>query len=411
MKLCFVSTEYPPETHFGGIATFLQNTTRILARRGHEVSVVSITRQPKDRFEEIDGVKIWRFSELKKRSHPSDDLRRCWQVWRAVEQIQPEVVQLMDWQAEGFLLALLNRNKYGLVTRLTHHGTVTKGGNAYTYALRRKLLSFMGYQQIIRSHALISPSVQLARQAERDSGLASGTIRQIATCLPLDEMQAFRQTEPILKISGPYLVYFGRLEERKGIRYLAEALPLVWQKFSGLKMVFIGRQDFLLDSGKMARTYIEERAGQYLSRLIFIEHLSRAELLPIVARAKLAVLPSIWENYANACLEAIALGVPVITTGDSGGNVEIVAGQDDPETELGSVPAGWLVPHSNAPALASAIIEALSDEEAYRQVLQNVQKRALRFDAERMVDKLEALYREVIDRKARDTERNKQDDF
>ncbi len=395
MRICLVSTEYPPETHFGGIATYVQTISRALVQRGHKVYVISITRGEKDIWLDDRGVCVKRISEPRRRTKLTDDLRHNWQVWQAVQEIQPEIVQLVDFEAEGFLLSLLGKKKYGLISRLATHATLTRLNFEHFSNVRKTGLYYMARQQVLRSHALVCPSVYWARRIEQAAKLPTGSVRHIFNGIDLREMEQFRQTEPYLKIKGPYLIFFGRLEERKGIRYLAQALPLVWKQFPALKVVFAGEHNWFLMDGKPMKQYIEEWAGPHVAKLVFTGFLAREQLLPLVAQATLAVLPSLWEPFGFVCAETLALGVPLITTSDSGGPAEIVAGVNDDEVELGSIPAGWLVPARNVETLASAILEALTDPEARAQVLENAARRVKRFDVERTVDKLELLYQEV----------------
>ncbi len=54
------------------------------------------------------------------------------------------------------------------------------------------------------------------------------------------------------------------------------------------------------------------------SRLVLIDNLPHRQLYPIIAAARLVVLPSLVDNLPNACLEAMGLGTAVIgTTGAS----------------------------------------------------------------------------------------------
>lgn len=395
MKICFVSTPYPLETHFGGIGTVAYNATRLLARRGHEVSVVSVTWKGQETKEMQEGVFVWRIPEPPARNTVRLEFERNWKVWKAIQELQPDVIHLFEYTAEGFLLSLLNRNRYALVTRLTSYNTLTKIRLGQSLSLRARVVNFMARQMVLRSDALYSPSIRWARRIEQDAKLKPGSIRQIVTGVNLEEMQTLAQAEPEIKIKGPYIIYYGRIEESKGVTYLADALPEVWEKFPGLKVVMAGESSIFFYKGKTVRHYVEQQAGQFSHNLIFTGQLPRYKVLPLVARAKLAVLPSVWEPYAHTCIEPITLGVPVITTGDSGGNAEIVGGVDDPVIEPGSIPAGWLVPRKNAHALASAIIEALSDQESLAQVAENARRRARRFDGERMAAEFEALFEEV----------------
>jgi len=395
MKICIVSTQYPPLTATGGIATFVGIAAPILARRGHKVTVISVSRDGSDTRTVVDGVELWRLPETRPRATLREDLRRNWQVWRAVSQIKPDMVQMVDFRAEGFLTAILSSKRTGLVTLLDCHRTLTKVRREEPFSFHQEALSFMALRQARRSQAVFASSVFLARQVERDSKFKPDSIQAIYHALNMAEINIFRQTSPEISVSGAYIIYFGRVEERKGMEYLAKALPQVWQKLPYLKVVLAGLYSPYSIEGQPVRQYFEELAGRFASNLVFTGHLAREQVLPLVAKAKLAVLPSIWEPFGFTCAEALALGVPVVTTGDSGGPGEIIGGLNDNEVEPDSVPAGWLVPRRNSVALASAIIEALTDLEAQATVKKRLEKRLHRFEAERMVDKIEALYFEI----------------
>ncbi len=396
MHICFVTTPYPVETHLGGTGTYAHTAARILAKRGHRVSVISVTwKGPSSRVMD-EGVEVLRFYE-KHRNTVRDDLRRNWEVLKAVNELKPDIVQAAEYEAEGFMLARQPRRRYKLVTRLTCHFTLTNVRKQYPFLLQRSTRHYMALQQAQGSDVLLSPSLYLARQIEHDSGFKPGSIRQIYNSIDLEEMRAFREAIPELQIDGPYMIYFGRLEVlSKGILDLVEALPAVWKKFPNIKMVFAGLHEIYQYEHQPIAHYIKRVLSDYASNIIITGHIPRSKLMPLVARARLAVLPSRREPFGFSCVEALGLGVPLVTTGDSGGPAEIVAGKNDPDADPDTFPAGWLVPRHNPPILADTIIEALSDRAAYMLVKHNTLRRASRFNAELMVDKLESLYSELV---------------
>ena len=59
MRIAFISYEFPPDTAFGGIATYVDQASRMLAARGHQVEVFTASDK-RDGSESRDGVFIHR---------------------------------------------------------------------------------------------------------------------------------------------------------------------------------------------------------------------------------------------------------------------------------------------------------------------------------------------------------------
>ena len=74
----------------------------------------------------------------------------------------------------------------------------------------------------------------------------------------------------------------------------------------------------------------------------------RDEILPYLARACAAAVPSRWENFPNVCIEAMRTGLPVIAT-RLGGMGELL---EDGRT-------GWLTPDTGVAGMADGLVDAL----------------------------------------------------
>jgi UDP-glucose:(heptosyl)LPS alpha-1,3-glucosyltransferase len=95
--------------------------------------------------------------------------------------------------------------------------------------------------------------------------------------------------------------------ERKGLVYLLRALPAAGEK---IWLAVAGRDAEADTYRALARTLGVE------GRVRFLGPVTHPEL--VYAAADVLVLPTIYEPFSNACLEALASGLPVITTRAAG---------------------------------------------------------------------------------------------
>ena len=101
------------------------------------------------------------------------------------------------------------------------------------------------------------------------------------------------------------LLFAGSGWERKGLRFAIEAFELCRDR--KLRLLVAGRGD--------ARPYKPKRFFT-TEPIRFLGEVT--DLRPIYAAADIFILPSIYDPFSNACLEALASGLPVITTRDNG---------------------------------------------------------------------------------------------
>jgi glycosyltransferase involved in cell wall biosynthesis len=110
---------------------------------------------------------------------------------------------------------------------------------------------------------------------------------------------------------------------------------------------------------------------------------------PAYAAADVLVLPSAQpEPFAGVVLEAMAMGKPVIATALGGSLDQVVDGE-----------TGYLVPPGDVGAMADKI-RALCEDAGLRRRMGEAGRERVRthFDVQRMLDKLETIYAEVVQR-------------
>jgi glycosyltransferase involved in cell wall biosynthesis len=182
---------------------------------------------------------------------------------------------------------------------------------------------------------LVVVPCEWARETLRLSKSLNKRVIKVPYATPADEV-AVRGGQP----GGPFTIFFaGQVGVRKGVPLLLEA----WERL-GLK------DARLLMAGSMSldEKYLSRRAGvEYLGAL------PRVRLLELMKGADLFVFPSLAEGFGLVIGEAMAAGVPVLTTTNTGGPELISDGRE-----------GWCVPAHDVDALAERIEWAYQNRDA-----------------------------------------------
>jgi glycogen(starch) synthase len=376
MRIAVVSPEYPSLRPAGGIGTTTRTLAVGLARHGNDVHVVTGGRP--GRFLD-EGVRV---VALRHRWVPHRAARRLLanrSIAATVASLRPDVVQAAEWEAEAWWLA--RWTSLPVVTRLDTPTYLLERLNLGRELPRNALLRWLERDQARRSAAVVAPSTSIADVVTRDWGLAGVDV--IPNPLDVLAVEEAAADDPPLEPSERSLVFIGRLERRKGLEVLGTALPAVLTAHPRVHVYLIGR-----DPGEEGGALVERfhRAVRPVEdRVHLMGELPRRAALAMVARATVVVLPSLWENLASACLEALALGRPVIAS-RAGGFIEMIEHDR----------SGWLVPPADPVTLARELSARLADEEGLRRVGRGARQRASLFQVDAVVDRMLSLYDRVL---------------
>ena len=382
MRIVLISPEYPPADHMGGIGTNTVTVARALARRGDEVLVV--TRGSSVSYED-DGVQVERLERRWLPNQVAERMLAYRRVAAAARRFRPDVVQAAEWEAEAWWVA--RRTSIPVVTRLA---TPTYMLDLLNFGQLRPQTAFVRRverDQARRSAIVFAPTLAIADRVSADWRLPSGAVEIVPNPVEIDEVVRAGRTELPLELPSRFLVFIGRLERRKGIEVLGRALARVLAEQPDLHALLIGR-----DAGEEGGAVMEafrRDTGAFEERVHVLGEQPREAALAIVARAEVVALPSLWESFGYVCVEAMALGRPVVAS--SSGFAEIV--------EDGR--SGWLVPPGDDAALAGALARCLADPEARRRVGEEAARRARDFDSPAIVERIVSLYTRAADERAR----------
>lgn len=230
--------------------------------------------------------------------------------------------------------------------------------------------------------------------ADRVIVASAGVTRDLATVAPgagdrvrviynagIDAGVTARAAEPwdhrFLRDDAPLVVACGRLSEQKDYPTLLGALAELRAR-RDVRLIILGdgplRESLSQRSTELGLTSVVELAG-YTSNPY-----------PCMARARVFALSSRSEGFGNVLAEALALGVPIVSTDCPHGPGEIL--------DRGRY--GRLVPPGDAAALAAAIEEVLDDPDATRRAAALGPARAAEFTAERSGASYVALLDEML---------------
>ena len=254
----------------------------------------------------------------------------------------------------------------GPAARLAGVGTViyTRHGQRHYATPGQTVLLRLASKCVDR---IICVSDDSARLSVRE-GLAGGKVCRVWNGIDTDR---FTFAGP--QTSGPAMMV-GRLSPEKDVETLLRATAIVLKTRPSFRLEILG--------DGVCRPALERLTAELglSDHVRFMGH--TRDVAGELGRASLFVLPSLTEGISLTILEAMARGLPVVTT-RVGGNPEVVA---DGQT-------GLLVPPGSPPELAAAILRVTADESLSRGMGEAGRRRVEQcFDVRGMVRRYESIY-------------------
>jgi teichuronic acid biosynthesis glycosyltransferase TuaC len=201
-----------------------------------------------------------------------------------------------------------------------------------------------GADQIITvSAALQTLAIEQGANPSRVQVIGNGV--DLARFTPVPRLDARRQLG--LPADAEVLISVGTLLEGKGFHRVIQCLPRMLATHPALHLMIVGGGSHAGDMSVELKKMV--RALGLDDRVHFLGPLQNDRLNVPLSAADVFVLATSYEGWANVFLEAMACGLPVVTT-DVGGNAQVV---NDPSL-------GCIVPFGDKGSLQKAISEALT---------------------------------------------------
>jgi len=387
----------------GGEERVVEDLSRELLARGHEVSIATL-QQPGDLpAGEVAGARVHplrstsyrvtRSNRDTERRHapPAPDPETVRDLSRVLRRERPQIVHAHNWLVHSYLplahsshsALALSLHDYGLICatkRLRRKNHVCSGPAPVKcqvcasrhYGVTKGLVAAFGTRTFgPRLRRAVDVFLPVSSTVEELCRIGEGEVSRVIPNFIGELPQASSEDPRLAQLPDePYLLYFGDVTEDKGVWELAEAHRMLDDP---PPLVLIGR------------CYIDELASRPGVHVMGTwPHELAIEAL---RRSLFSVAPSLWpEPFGLVALEAAAAGKPIVATA-TGGLRDIVI---DGET-------GLLVPPEDREALAAALQKLISDAGLRERLGAGAKQQATKFSPAAIVPQFEQAYQLALE--------------
>jgi glycosyltransferase involved in cell wall biosynthesis len=298
------------------------------------------------------------------------DLRGAWRLWRLLRELRPDVVHAHLFHANLAARVVGRLARVGRVVSTVH---IVERRRLPARALLDRLTSRL-------DDATVCVSQAVARYAVSTGAVRGRALRVIHNGVDLARFadpgaRAGARAALGLPLQATVLGGVGRLDPQKGFGDLLEAFAPLAAEHPDALLALAG------DGPLRAELETRARALGLTDRVRFLGH--RDDVPCVLAALDVFCMPSRWEGFGLALVEALAAGVPAV-----------VSAVDSLPEVLGQ--AGVLVPAADPPAWTQALSDLLGDPERRAALSAAGPDQAQRFTLDRMLEAYAELYRELL---------------
>lgn len=350
LRVCIATEEIAGPVANGGIATTYFDLARFLAERGHEVTVLYL----KGRVCQNETIEHWvaRFAELGVTLVPLPDAEedietvapewqnRAYRAWLWLRDRRPafDVIHTSEWRGGAYYALLAKRQGLAFADTLF----VVKTSSPHLWN-RHYQMRFLEKQALLGVLYPEQMTVELADMVVGGSAHLLRFMEHIGYRLPasrtfvqpnlilLDRLKLTDGRPPLApgdEVELSEIVFFGRLEQRKGLEIFCDALDmLVARDLRPTKVTFLGKEGGTrIPSHPQLRPkeFIQFRARYWPWEVVIEDGFDQpAAIGYLLEKPRLAVMPSLIENSTMAVYEALIYRIPFVAS-HAGGTPELV---------------------------------------------------------------------------------------
>lgn len=302
-------------------------------------------------------------------------LKLIWKIGRELDGYRPHTVLVTNWY-DAFLVIIaswISGCHFYLIMREAHCTRNDVSEYGVFSGMKKSLIRFVHRFPDL----FVCVSRGVADDVKRQYGVHENKIRVIHNWVKLDKIKHLAGKPPqdndFLHYPGKSVAAMGRLVKCKGFDLLIRSFKSVCDEIDAVL--------FIIGEGR-ERESLEHLISELgMKNRVFLPG-NKSNPFSFISRADIFVSSSLHEGFGNAILEAMACGMPVISTDCPFGPREIIE----------HCVNGILIPSKDEAALATAIVDLLNDEEKKRNLSHAAEKRAGEFAQEKLI----CLHEEIL---------------
>jgi glycosyltransferase involved in cell wall biosynthesis len=390
--ICIISEEFPPDTGWGGIATYSFELSHMLTEKGINVSVIAVSKDNTTSVQKLNQcLTVYR---LGKNSYSLINLPFFWrfnkyihcfsfEVYRTIKNINKkskiDLIESPEFRANSYFCQLFLREIPCIIRLHTSYQIISTMNN-----LPKTNKRFIKWEhQVIKLASNISsPSAALI---DRTYLKCEAFKLKSARVIPNPISTTVFSNLNLVKKLKPSIIFVGRLEINKGIDVILDLLPELLTTLPNLHFTFVGNDGVNL-KGVSYRKLIQEVFIKFNSSNFRFLVLDRKEVPYLVSIHQLLLMPSKWENFPYALLESMLVGTPALVN-NIGGLSEIIKDGVN----------GWFFPDLIQSQLSDFIVSLLSNEKYLTQIGLSARESILNnYDSDKIYPEIISFYNENL---------------
>lgn len=338
--ILLVSYEFPPEMATGGIGSYVYHLSSLLTQAGFRVTVMSGTMS-KDEVTVVaqthcKNILVPATSDVIFRNKVLEvfeyyfasqlpDLIESPEVGACALEIKrkyPQVPLMVKLHSPGVLITNISNtyqpflHKLRFVVGALRRGSIDLG---YWSRTDKNKASDPEYQICLLADWLYSPSAALKKWMSSYWKISGEKINVLPNPFLIDaSLYAYdvrRNTKTIC--------FVGKLTVLKGIYAFTHAINKILLLYPDYRVIIAGRDELIPGTKLSMLAWMQEQLSSVSDQILFSGEIGRNEVNAIMGKSEICIVPSLWENYPNVVLEAMAAGCAVIAS-DRGGIPELI---------------------------------------------------------------------------------------